>query len=416
MTDHKWKSLSAITFVYVFLNISVFNTLGVVLAYMVESLDWSFTAAGFSYTVLGVACGLGSLLPIVSLKTFGARRTVAFGCVLLAAGFAISFFGQSIALFYVAMALIGGGFAMSGNIPAVWIIGAFFEDKSPRIIGLYMMAGACGAIIGPPLVQTIVATYGWRAHWVAMFALAIVCIAISYFAVEEPGKTKQGRASLSEGEAAEKGSDPYRDDEWPYMDALKTPAFAIVALAIALLLTAVTTISAVGVSHLTMLGSTARAASLSLGFFALIGTLSKGLSGPLCERFSSQKLLIFGAVMQGAGLVILASADSLALLLLWGLVFGSGWGLTYVACTVISLEYFGPETGARVFAAAHIFASVAAFGPLIAGSFADTYETFAPVFYICAALFLMSAGPMLLLKKPERNSQRVDLSVSSPNL
>lgn len=410
--NHKWRNLGTITLIYVFLNIAVFNTLGVVLAYMVESLDWSFTAAGFSYTVLGVACGIGSLFPIISLKKIGPRNTVALGCTMLAFGFALCLMGKTITVFYLAMAFIGAGFAMSGNLPAVWIIGARFGDKSPRIIGLYMMAGAVGAIIGPPLVQAIVATYGWQFHWGAMAIIALICVLISLIITDKKNAPKTEKSAydhkIETQNTAEPAPSPHKaapsPKNWPYMDALKTPAFAIIALAVTLLLTAVTTISAIGVSHLTKLGATAQSAALSLGFFALIGTLSKGLAGPICERFSSHKVLFIGALLQGLGLIILAGADNFALLFLWSFVFGAGWGATYVACTVILLEYFGHETGARAFAACHILASVAAFGPLAAGGLADLYGSFSSVFYICGALLFLSAIPVLRLKAPTRSA------------
>ncbi len=394
LRNPKWHVLVCITFIYVFLNISAFNTLGVVLSYMVEGLGWSFAEAGFSYTVLGVACGLGSLLPMMCLKKFGARWTMALGSVLLFAGYGLSTFGSDITLFYVAMSLVGLGFAMTGNLPALWIIGDWFEEYSARIIGFYMMAGAAGSIIGPPLVQAIVASQGWRFHWGLMTVVALICVLLAAVIVRE----RKASAHTEEASSSEYKED--KEPEWEFVPALKTSAFAVAALVVTLLLTAVTTISATATNHLMNFDNTAQQAAFSLGFFALVGTLSKGAAGPLCERFSPKRLLAAGAFLQGLGLITLAGANTKVLLFAWGLVFGMGWGASYVATAVLLIEFFGHRVGARLFAGAHILATLAALGPLAAGTIADTYGTFSPFFYVWGVVFLVAVIPILLMRPP----------------
>ena len=394
--------MAVISFVFVFLNISSFNTLGVVLSYMIEDLNWTFTEAGFSYTLLGIACGMGSLLPMISLKVMGARNTVASGCVLLFSGFALCTFGSNIMLFYLAMVLVGLGFAMAGNLPGVWIIGATFPKNTARIIGYYMMSGAVGAIIGPPLIQRIVAFNGWRFHWGVMAVVAIACLLLALFVLREPlhaKNEKQDTDDVRSNDKAEDTSENTASSEPKLMDGIRTPIFATVALCVTLLLTAVTTISAVGVNHLKNFGSTTELAALSLGFFAFIGATSKGAAGYLCEQFGARRLLAVSAILQGCGLLLFANADSAFMTFFWAAIFGSGWGACYVACTVVLIDSFGHELGARLFAAAHTLATVAAFGPLAAGVIADNYGTFAPVFYVLGLTFLLSAVPAMMIRR-----------------
>src|SRR5258708_22411882 len=71
---NKWLAFSAVSLAFFFLNLSTFTSLGVVLYTMVAELHWTMTAAGFSFSVLGLACGLSSPLPAVCLKRFR-RRT-----------------------------------------------------------------------------------------------------------------------------------------------------------------------------------------------------------------------------------------------------------------------------------------------------------------------------------------------------
>src|SRR5271154_5244533 len=62
---------AAVSLIFFFLNVATFTSLGVVLYAMLSELHWSMTAAGFSFTLLGLACGLSSPLPALTMKWIG---------------------------------------------------------------------------------------------------------------------------------------------------------------------------------------------------------------------------------------------------------------------------------------------------------------------------------------------------------
>jgi len=95
----KWLVFSAVSFAFCFLNLSTFTSLGVVLFTMVGELHWSMTAAGFSFSLLGIACGLSSPLPALTMRWFGARTTLCLGAGLLLAGFYLASISQTIQVF-----------------------------------------------------------------------------------------------------------------------------------------------------------------------------------------------------------------------------------------------------------------------------------------------------------------------------
>jgi len=67
--------------------------------------------------------------------------------------------------------ILGAGYSFSGNVPAVYLIAGWFDRSAGRMIGIYMMLGAAGAAIGPPIVEAVVRLGGWRGHWQAMAAM-----------------------------------------------------------------------------------------------------------------------------------------------------------------------------------------------------------------------------------------------------
>src|SRR5207248_1500454 len=82
------------------------------------------------------------------------------------------------------------------------------------------------------------------------------------------------------------------------------------------------------------------------------------------------------------------------------IAFGTGWGLSYVAGTVLLIEFFGRDIGSQLLSCVWFIVSVAAFGPLAAGFFGDNYGTFAPIYVIYGAMMAVLAFPILVMRRP----------------
>lgn len=387
----KWLILLAVSLVFFFLNLSTFTSLGVVLYTMVSELHWSMAAAGFSFSLLGLACGLSSPLASLTIKWIGGRATLCVGAVLLIAGFALASLSHGILEFYAAMILVGSGYSLAGNIPGVYLIAGWFEQGAARIIGLYMMLGALGAAVGPPIVEAIVANGdGWRGHWRVMAIVAGVIGVLCFVLVRDRKVQNTSSATASAPTAS----------GWQPRDAVFTSQFMLVAASMAATMFGVTTISSVAVPHLVKLGATPTAGAFALSVMAITATLVKGVAGRLCETIEPHVMLAVGLVLQAIGCVTLSFADTTILQYGSPLLFGVGWGLSFVAATVVLLNYFGPNTGSRILAIVWLLTTVAAAGPFAAGIIADHYGTFAPIFQLISGLMLLVALPIFVMREP----------------
>jgi len=396
----KWGVFLAVSLVFCFLNLSTFTSLGVVLYTMVGELHWSMTAAGFNFTLLGLACGLSSPFAALAMKWFGCRATICAGTLLLFAGFLIAAKSHSLGAFYIAMVLLGCGYSLAGNVPGIALIATWFERGSSRVIGMYLMLGALGAASGPPVVQAIVSAGGWRGHWQVMCwaaaAIGLVCFAL----VREVGP-KAIPHVLAIGEVFT-GAKTVAADGWSPRAAVMTSQFLLVSAAMAATMACVTTINSVVVPHLVKLGSTPGAAAYVLSAIGLTATLIKGGAGHLCERLPATMILAAGLGLQAVGCFLLGFADTGVLHYASALAFGTGWGLGYVAGTVVLLAYFGADTGSKILSVVWLITTVAAAGPIAAGMIADRTGSFAPIFDIFAVMLLVLAVPFLVMREPVR--------------
>ena len=392
-TMRRWWVLAAVSLMFFFVSGSTFSSLGIVLFTMAGELHWSMAEAGASFSVLGIACCLASPLPAPLMRRFGGRFTLFAAGLTLAGGFGLAYSANSLMVFYVAMALLGIGFTLGANIPGVFLLAGWFPQRAARMIGIYLMLGAFGGVVAPPLVQRLVAANGWRAHWLVMLACAVGLAIFCLVAVFDPAPTAPSR-----NDDAPDAGDPARG--WGYRQALATPQFVILALAMIVTQTTVTTLHSAAVPHLTRLGSTAEFAALMLSLQALLATLAKGLAGSLAERFDPRIALVGGLVVHAVGLFALGSASTHALGYVFAIAFGLGWGCVYLAVTVLMLRYFGRDCGTTLMSTVWLLTGFAAAGPALAGLLADRFGTFAPVFEACGWLLVPIALAALMMGAP----------------
>jgi MFS family permease len=379
---NKWLIFGAISLAFFFLNMATFTSLGVVLFTMEGELHWSITSAVFSFTFLGLACGLTSPLPGMTMRTWGGRRTVCVGAVLLAIGFFLASIAHSLLMFYLAMTFLGAGYSFSGNVPAVYLIAGWFEGSAARMIGIYMMLGAAGAAIGPPIVEVIVRLGGWRGHWQAM---ALIAAAIGIVSVALVRDAKAPPAVRAAGDLRR---------------AALSPQFLLIAGVMTATMACVTTNSSVAVNHLVRLGDNPQQAAFVLGAIGAIATLVKLGSGWLCEIMKPVTVTAIGLILQAIGMFIFGFADSTFLQYASAAIFGTGWGLSYVAGTVVLLEFFGRDIGSQLLSFVWFIVSVAAAGPIAAGVIGDTYGTFAPIYVLYAGAMVVLSIPIFLMRRP----------------
>lgn len=402
----KWMVLIAVSLIFFFISGTTFSSLGIALYWMKQELGWTQTEAGAGFSVLGLACCLSSLLPMVLVNRFGSRWTYFAGGLTLAAGFAIAWQMQSFATFLVATALLGIGFTLTANIPGVYLLARWFPGRSGRIIGAYLMVGAAGGVVGPPLAQFIIAHTDWRSLW---FTLAIVAVALGAVCLalvrDEP----------SDPIDADDRPDPdITSHAWTYRTAALTPQFAILALAMVITETCVTVLHSAGVMHFAQAGLPAEFAALMLSLQAFMATAAKGISGWLGDVVEPRRLLAGGLVLQAIGMLLLGVADTPAISYAFAVAFGLGWGTAYLTITVILIRFFGARVGSAVLSLVWLLVTLSSLGPAGAGWIADRFQTFSPVFIASGIILLPIALAVLAMGEPVARLRPMSPATVSP--
>lgn len=388
MTLKSSALIAALALLFFLITATTFASLGVLLPAMIAEFEWSWTTAGLGFTVLALATGVFSPIAAGALDRLGARGLYAAGGAVMTAGFALMALATGVLLYLIAAALIGAGFALLANVAGTYLVGrAATAKRRNLLIGAYLAAGGAGGVLGPLMANA--GAGDWRLYWaVAAVAVALAAALVAALAGDARGETAEAAAS-NEAPVS-----------WRPADAMRTPAFVIIALALTVAYFCGVTVSTWSVAHLQKLGNPPAFAVGMLSLYALANALSRAAGGAIVKAVSAKALLIAALLGNVAGMTALAFATTREMAIAFALFDGFAFGMALFATTALVIDYFGLKNSPALLGAVNLAATSAMLGPTIAGWTADRWGGFTPVFLVYAGAALLAAAAVAMMKRP----------------
>ncbi len=376
-------TFAALSALFFLVSAGTFSSLGVVLPSMVREMGWTWTEAGLGYTILGVSCGLSSFAPAVTIRRLGVRWTLALGAVLLVAGFTALAVTHAIGSYLGGELLIGVGFSLTTTVPAVHVLTGLYRRRS-TVLGAYFTVGGLGQVAGPLFYVAIEGpSHQWRAYWWVFAAMAGVLGATGALATSNARSTVNPAAGLPPEQVGPAALIEGLHD-WTVRRALATPQLYVIVGAYTMYLLVNTTAHGFAVEHLTERGVSPRIAAGMLSLEALVGAMIAVVGGVAGEKISPKTLLLVALAALTVGMAGLAAAHGYALMLVYALGVGIGYGLSFIASTMLLLNYFGRKANLELYSIMCLISTLAALGPALGGWARDTLGSFSGVFLLCA--------------------------------
>ncbi len=377
-----------------------FSSLGVVLPAMVTALGWSWTQAGMGFSILAITCGLASYAPALVIRTLGVRATLLLGGAALAAGFACLATAHDIGLYYLGAALEGLGFALATIIPGAYVIARSFRHVSAAL-GTYFTLAGLGGVAGPWLYLLAKGSRGgWRGYWTLLAVASLALGAVAALVVHD-ASPPQTEPSAVEATGAPRPPIYRTRRAWTVRQALRSWPFWVITAAYTANLLCEVTVNSVSVAHLTGRGVTAAAAGAALSLQAGVSVGARAAGGWLGERVDPRRLVILALGLLVTGLLVLASARGAASIGVYAVAVGAGYGLNYLAATVLLLNYYGRERNLELFSTTCLISTLASAGPLMAGMLKDDTGGFSPAFLIIAAITAAVLVAVAVMRPPK---------------
>jgi OFA family oxalate/formate antiporter-like MFS transporter len=387
-----WVTLALMSLLFFIVTAAAFASLGVALPPMVQEMGWSWTSAGFGFTLLGFFCGITSAVPAGLIRRFGVRANLLAGSVVMGLAFLCLAETDGLLLYFLGASLAGLGFTLLDSVPGTYLLSRLFA-RPAFPFGLFFTIGGLGGVAGPLIYAQMVAMTGhWRSYWLVIGGLTVVIGVAAALGVDS--KTDVGAAGETDPNISAEG--------WTLRDALQTRQFWIIAAAYIAFLFGGITANSVSVAHLTQHGIAPVIAASIMSVEALINSAARLAGGILTRYVGARTLLVAALTSLVIGLLALAVARDLPMMLVYATGIGIGFGLSTFAATILLLDYFGRGPYLELFSAVNLIGTAGAVAPTLAGLTRDQTGAFTPFFVGLAVLVGLVMLAVMLMRPPHR--------------
>lgn len=341
--------------------LSMFAVFGVAYSFgafftsMGEEFDSSTSETAF---VFSLTIGLSFFLaPFTGrwVDRVGPRRVVLTGAAFLVVGLLLTSLVGSLLLGYLTYG-VGVGVAVAcGYVPMVATVSGWFVRQRATAIGFAVAGIGLGTLIGSPLAARLIDASSWRTTYVIFALGAGACMIL-------------GGLGAERGPVAVKAPKPR-----PLRELLRLRPFLILYIATVLIGFGVFIPFVFLARSAEERGIDTVAAALLVGLIGGSSVIGRLGLGALADRFGALRLEVGSfALLAGSHLIWLFAGDSYALLVLYAITLGIGYGGFIALSPAVIADIFGLEGLGAMIGMNYTAAGIAALtGPPLAGWLVD---------------------------------------------
>lgn len=301
---------------------------------------------------------------------FGPRPVLLFGAASLLAGLLLTSRVNSLGMGYLTYGLGVGIAAAAGYIPMVATVGGWFERQRATAIGLAVAGIGCGTLVLSPLSAWLVDRSGWRDTYVLLAFVGTAGLVLCALLIDRPPD--------------QKAAQPNRFGDAIRSSVFRRLHFSALFSGLALFVPFVF----VG-QYAKENGVGSVAAAVLVGVLGGASVLSRIGFGTAVRRFGSMRLYRSCFLLSATSFVLwFIAGASYAMLIVFVLILGMGYGGFVALSTIVVAELMGTEglgSSLGLFYTSQGLGGL--IGPPAAGVLIDAYG-YRPTIVFCSALAL----------------------------
>ncbi|MEJ2175872.1 MAG: MFS transporter [bacterium] len=272
----------------------------------------------------------------------------------------------SLALGFAALRFLGQGSLMlnSANLVAQW-----FSRRRGFALSLMALGFGASMAVHPPLGQWLVAEIGWRKAWLVLGVLTWLVMLPPLLLLVSDKPEDRGLQPDGDRASAETGTaDAQVLPGIALREALRTPAFYIIAAGWCAIAMLVTTLHFYQVSILRAQGVSAEIAARVFPVSAVTMMLAMPFVGRAFDRFRTRRVFATGLLVTSAALIGVSFVQGLASAVAYAMLFGINNAFSMTMFGYLMPRYFGRRHLGSLQGTGQMIAVVgASLGPLPVG-------------------------------------------------
>jgi MFS family permease len=386
----------------------------VINAYMLKQIAMPRSIFGLGFAIESFFLGILSLVVAGSIHRWGIRATLVIGTALqlLGALWMALFATQPWHYLLGFGVLIGSGASFSSIVPLTTSVTRWFRRYRGRAMAIAQSAsGMAGFVAAPLMSKLMVRTNGnWRLAWGIICCTAIISGVIALLGVKEH---PEDLGQLPDGIQLDRlNSEPVamvEETHWTLSEAVRHLSFWMLFICTVCCHYPFNFFTAHWFLHLRGLGIQPTTAALAMGFFtggSILGTLLGGvLVDKLPARFACMTGLCFYAVSSFVATQL--SASTLVLAFATAIVFGMGFGCTFVCLNTVVGNFFGVKSFAKINGTMFLLSTIiCSFSAFVGGRIFDLWKSYNPAFLLNILLCVVGVCALSLAHPPKHHSEQ----------
>ncbi len=371
-----------------------------------QEFGWSKTLVAGAFAFTRIESGILGPIQGWLVDRYGPRSVLTVGTVLFGIGFMMFSQVDTLLEFYLVFALIALGSSLGGFATVIVALVNWFNRHRAKAVAISQMGYSFGGFCVPLLILCLEA-FGWRT---TAFYSGILVIILGIPMVQLVRHRPRDYGDRVDGDVADE--DAAGDDQallsrtgvdFTARQAMRTASFWLISGGHACALLSVSAVLVHLVPQLTGgLGFSLTTAGLFVAVltgFQLIGQL---LGGVLGDRFNKRLICVLCMFGHAAGLVLLAYATDLWMVLGCTVLHGLAWGIRGPLMVALRADYFGPSSFGTIMGFSSLIVMLGmSGGPVYAGYLADLYGDYQLAFATLALSALAGACCFARARPPE---------------
>ena len=349
---------------------------------------------------------------------YGPRWIIFFGIFLVGLSLILMNFINSLWGYYLVWGvMLGTGHNVSTTIPVATAITSWFVKKRGRALSVKWVLSGLSGVIVLPLIAWLITSVGWRqtcliggiVMWVGGLPLAWFFLKRhrpEYYGLLPDGATTE--EAVVSSQMIDKGVEyaaEVDEVEFTLRQAMKTSAFWLLITAQAVHGLAWVAFQLHTIPFLTDIGIDPLAAAAMAVIYVSVGLPFRFIGGILADRLKRQHLrfLMAGSYfLQAIGIIIFLLNQTTAMIYVWFVLLGIGWGSGITSYSVIGGRYFGRKAfGSIRGTGMAIMAPVSIVSAIGAGWIYDTTGSYISAFVIFAAALTATTIIVSMARPPK---------------
>ena len=364
---------------------------------------WSKTLMAGAFALTRIESGILGPLQGWLVDRFGPRIILLIGTLLFGVGFMLFSQVDSLLGFYLTFALIALGSSLGGFATLMVSIVNWFDQHRAKAVSISQMGYSLGGLSVPAIIFCLEA-FGWRTtaflSGVLVIAVSLPLVSLVRHRPEDHGEVADGVRSADQAAAAKLAS----SEDFTARQAMRTWSFWLISFGHAFALLTVSSLLVHLVPHLTEgLDYSLAAAGLVVALMTACQLAGQVAGGYLGDRFDKRLICVLCMVAHCAGLLLVAFAVDLWMVVLFAALHGGAWGIRGPQMVALRADYFGRSSFGTIMGFSSLVVMLGmSGGPIVAGYMADISGDYQSGFTLLALMALAGSLCFLAARPPRR--------------